>query len=144
MSKAIHVLGTTLQPQGKEPGQKDTTKNHGRLGSIRQTPGYLQKQPCHLPEYTGVQLLYAATYDIRCRDVDTDQRNTEQTCGRTDQMERSILNITYEDRKTWVRDRTKFIDIINTVRKNEMVLGRAYQLPQRRPMDLACHHSETM
>ena len=24
--------------------------------------------------------------------------------------------------------------------KNEMVLGRAYQAPQRRPMDLACHH----
>ena len=23
------VLGTTLQPQGKEPGQRDTTKNHG-------------------------------------------------------------------------------------------------------------------
>ena len=23
-----------LQPEGKEPGQRDTTKNHGRLGSI--------------------------------------------------------------------------------------------------------------
>ena len=32
----------------------------GRLGGIRQTPGYLQKQPCHLPEETGVQLLCAA------------------------------------------------------------------------------------
>ena len=40
------------------------TKNHGRLGSICQTPGYLQKQPCHLPEETGVQLLCAASYDI--------------------------------------------------------------------------------
>ena len=28
--------------------------------------------------------------------------------------------------------------------KNEMVLGRAYQPPQRRPMDLACHHLETI
>ena len=28
------------------------TKNHGRLGGICQTPGYLQKQPCHLPEDT--------------------------------------------------------------------------------------------
>ena len=58
-------------------------------------------------------------------------------------MERSMLNITYKDRKTniWVRERTKVIDIIHTVRKeNEMVLGRAYQPPQRRPMDLACHH----
>ena len=61
-------------------------------------------------------------------------------------MERSMLNITYKDRKTniWVRERTKVIDIINTVRKNEMVLGRAYQPPQRRPMDLACHQLETI
>ena len=81
----LRVLGTTLQPQGKEPGQRDTTKNHGRLGGIRQTPGYLQKQPCHLPEETGVQLLCAASYDIWCRDMDTDQTSTEQTCGRTDQ-----------------------------------------------------------
>ena len=28
--------------------------------------------------------------------------------------------------------------------KNEMVLGRAYQPPQRRPMDLARHHMETI
>ena len=68
-------------------GQRDTTKNHGRLGGIRQTPGYLQKQHCHLPEETGVQLLFAASYDINiwCRDLDTDQTSTEQTCGRTDQ-----------------------------------------------------------
>ena len=34
-------------------------------------------------------------------------------------MERIMLNITYKDRKTniWVRERTKVIDIINTVRK---------------------------
>ena len=27
-----------------------TTKNHGRLGGIRQQLGTVQKQPCHLPE----------------------------------------------------------------------------------------------
>ncbi len=32
-----------------------------------------------------VQLLCAASYDIWCRDLDTDQTSTEQTCGRTDQ-----------------------------------------------------------
>ena len=61
----LRVLGTTLQPQGKERGQRDTTKNHGRLGGIRQTPGYLQKQPCHLPEETQVYnscVLPAMTY----------------------------------------------------------------------------------
>ena len=81
----LRVLGTTLQPQGKEPGQKDTTKNHGRLGGIRQTPGYLQKQPFHLPEETGVQLLCAASCGIWCRDLDIDHTSTEQTCGSTDQ-----------------------------------------------------------
>ena len=35
---------------------------------MRQTPGYRQKQPCNLPEETGVQLLYAASDDIWCRD----------------------------------------------------------------------------
>ena len=34
-----------LQPQGKEPGQRDATKNHGRLGGIRQTPGYKATLP---------------------------------------------------------------------------------------------------
>ena len=81
----LRVLGTTLQPQGKEPGQRDTTKNHGRLGGICQTPGYLQKQYCHLPEETGVQLLCAASYNILCIDLDTDKTSTEQTCGHRDQ-----------------------------------------------------------
>ena len=31
------------------------------------TPGSLQKQPCHLPDETGVQLLCAARYDIYTR-----------------------------------------------------------------------------
>ena len=57
-------LGQHYSLKEKEPGQRDTTKNHGRLGGIRQTPGYLQKQHCHLPEETGVQLLCAASYDI--------------------------------------------------------------------------------
>ena len=34
----LRVLGPILQPQGKDPGQRDTTKNYGRLGGIRQTP----------------------------------------------------------------------------------------------------------
>ena len=99
--------------------QRDTTKNHGRLGGIRQTPGYLQKQPCHLPEETGVQLLCAASYDIWCRDLDTDQQAQNKLAAAQTKMERSMLNITYKDRKTniWVRERTKVIDIIHTVRK---------------------------
>ena len=115
------ILGTTLQPQGKEPGQRYTTKNHGRLGGTRKTPGYHQKQHCQLPEETGVQLLCAASYDIWCRDLDTDQTSTEQTCSRTDKNGKKyyMLNITYKDRKNniWVRERTKVIDIISNVSK---------------------------
>ena len=61
----------------------------------------------------------AASYDIWCRDLATDQTSTEQTCWRTDQMERSMLNITFTNRKTnvWVREKTKVIDIISNVRK---------------------------
>ena len=57
-----------------------------------------------------------------------------------------MLNITYKDRRTniWVRERTKLIDIIYNVEKNEMVLSRAYQPPQRVPMDLARHHLDTI
>ena len=78
----LRIFGTTTQPQGKEPGQNDTTKNHGRLGGTRQTLGCLQKLHCHLPEETGVQLMCAASYGIWCN-MDTHQTSTEQTCGST-------------------------------------------------------------
>ena len=74
-------------------------KNHGKMGGIHQTSGYLQKQPRHLPEETGVQLMCSASYDIWCRDLNTDQTSTEQTTAQT-KMEGSMLNITYKDRKT--------------------------------------------
>ena len=78
----ISILGTALKPQGKNQ-DKDTRKNHCRLGGIRQTPGYLIKQPCHLSVEKGVQLMCAASYDIWSRDPDSGQTSTEQTCGRT-------------------------------------------------------------
>ena len=57
-------------------------------------------------------------------------------------MERSMFNITYKTRNTniWVRERAKVIYYNQHCEKNEMVLGRAYQRHQRRPMDIACHH----
>ena len=97
------------------------------------------KDKCTTPEC-------AASYDIWCRDLDTDQTSTEQTCGRTDQngkkyAQHHIQKI--EGATSGLGRRTKLIDIIYTVR-NEMGLGRAYQPPQRRPMDLARHHLETI
>ena len=48
-----------------------------------------------------------------CRDLDTDQTSTEQTCGRTYQNGRECAQQT----NIWVREKTKVIDIINTVRQ---------------------------
>ena len=71
--------------------------------------------------------------------------NVNEHNGRTYQNG-SVLNITNKDRKTniWVRERAKVIDISSDARKNEMVVGRVYQPPQGRPMDLSCHYLETM
>ena len=63
----LHVLGTKLQPQEKEPGQRLEIQNEeswhlGWAAYAKQRD--IQKQPCHLPEETGVQLLCAASYGI--------------------------------------------------------------------------------
>ena len=58
-------------------------------------------------------------------------------------MERSMLNITYKDQHLGQgEDKSHRYNL--HCEKNEMVLGRAYQPPQRRPMDLARHHLETI
>ena len=71
----------------------------------------------------------------------TNQAQNKLAAAQT-KMERSMLNITYKDRKTniWVREKTKVIDIISNVRKMKW----SYQPPQRRPMDYACYHLETI
>ena len=73
--------------------------------------GYLQKQPCHLSEETGVQRLCAASYDIWCRDMALAKQAQNKLAAAQTKMERSMLNITYKDRRTniWVRERTKLI-----------------------------------
>ena len=118
MSQATCTWDNTTASR-KRTRTKRYNEESRQAGGIRQTPGYLQKQPCHLPEETCVQLLCAASYDTWCRDLDTDQTSTEQTCGRTDQNGKKYAQITYKDRMTniWVRERTKLIDIIYTVRK---------------------------
>ena len=104
------------------------------------------KQPCHLPEATGVQLMWAASYDIWCRDLDTDQISTEQTCGRTDQNGKKYAqhHISRSKDQHLGQGEDKSHRYNQHCKKNEMVMGRAYQPLQRRPMDLACHHLETI
>ena len=85
--------------------------------SIRQTPRTLQKQP----EETGVQLpLPAMTYVAETWTLTKHNVQFNDNLAATQSnMERSMLNIIYKDRKTniWVRKRTKVIDIISNVRK---------------------------
>ena len=87
-------------------------------------------------------VLPAMTYGAQTWTL-TKQAQNKLAAAQT-KMERRMLNITYKDRKTnvWVRERTKVID--QHCKKNEMVLGRAYQPSQRRSTDLACHHLETI
>ena len=91
--------------------------------ALRQKPGYLQKQPCHLPEETGVWLqpmLACCQLCHRPRDgaytwTLTKQAQNKLAAAHT-KMERSMVNITYKDRKTntcrsslgadWVSDST--------------------------------------
>ena len=62
-------------------------------------------------------MLPAMTYGAETWTL-TKQAQNKLAAAQT-KMERSMLNITYTDRKTniWVRERTTVIDIINTVRK---------------------------
>ena len=55
-----------------------------------------------------------------------------------------MLNITNNDRNTniWVRDRRHGYN--QQCEKQDVVLGKAHQPPQRPPMNLACHHVETI
>ena len=69
--------------------------NHVRLGGICQPLGPLQKQTCHLPEETGVQLLCAVSYDKGAETWTlTKQAHNKHVAAQT-KMERNMLNIIY-------------------------------------------------
>ena len=122
---------TKLQPQGKEPGKRDTTKNHGKLGGIRQAPGYLQEQPYHLPEETGVQLR-VASYAIWCRYLDTDQTIAQNklAAAHTKMEKVYAQHHIQKDRKTsiWARERITSARHRYTQQceETEVLLGRAH------------------
>ena len=73
----LRVLGTTLQPQGKEPGQRDTTKNHGRAGRHTPNTGISSKATlaiCLKRQVYNSCVLPAMTYGAET--WDTDQTST--------------------------------------------------------------------
>ncbi len=86
-------------------------KNHGRLGGIRQTPGYLQNNLaiCLKRQVYNSCVLPAMTYSPETW-TPTKQAQNKLAAAQT-KMERSMLNITYKDRRTniWVRASTKVI-----------------------------------
>ena len=103
----LRVLGTTLQPQGKGwaayAKHRDIFKSN--LAICLKTHVY---NSCVLP---------AMTYGAESW-TPTKQAQNKFAAAQT-KMERSMLNITYKNRRTniWVRERTKLIDTIYTVRQ---------------------------
>ena len=67
----------------------------------------------------------------------TNQAQNKLAAAQT-KLERSMLNMTHKDRR-----RVKLVEIRGNV-KNEVVLRWAHQPPERQPMDLVCHHVETI
>ena len=113
------VLGTTIQHQGKEPGQRNTTKNHSRLRGICQTRDIFKSNIaiCLKKQVYNACVLSAMTYGAEIWTL-IKQAHTKGAAAQT-KMGRHPLNITHHVRKTniLVRDRTKVISIISNVRK---------------------------
>ena len=96
----LRVLGTTLHPQGKEPGQRDTTKNHGRLGGIAKHRDIFKSNLtiCLKRQVYNSSVLPAMIYGAETWTL-TKQAQNKLAAAQT-KMERSMLNITYKDRRT--------------------------------------------
>ena len=84
----------------------------------RHTPNTGISSKATLPSaWRDMSVLPAMTYGAETCTL-TKQAHIKLAAAQT-KMERSMLNITYKDRRTniWVRERTELIDIIYTVRK---------------------------
>ena len=97
-----YVTWETLQPQGKEPGQRDTTM---------QTPDIFKSNLaiCLKRQVYNSCVMPAMPYGAETSAL-TKQAQDKLAAAQTT-MERSMLDITYNDRKTniLVRERTKVI-----------------------------------
>ena len=108
----VYLLGTILHHQGKEPGQRDTMKNRGRLGGMPNT-GISSKATL------SSAWRNRCTTHVCCQLWHMDQRpghwpNKHRTNLQPYiKIERSMLNITYKDIMTniWTRERTNVIDM---------------------------------
>ena len=78
----IHLPGTQIQHQRQRPRQGDSKKNHGRMGSIRQTPRHLQGYHWDRLEETSLQVMRIFSNDIRRGNMDTHYPSKEQASSR--------------------------------------------------------------
>ena len=94
------VTVVALQPQGKEPGQRDKTKNHSRLGGIRQNRDLfkvnLQRDNICVPP------------PIWCRDLDATVTNqpmtyTHRTNLRPHRLEWNVCSTSHTHARTHAR-----------------------------------------
>ena len=140
------VLLVFVQTLEFNANYRPSTTCNALLGSvigIHQTPGSLHKHHCHLSGETRVQRLCAASYDtwILSKKHWTNSR-----------QHRSKWKEVCSTWQTWIevedqhlgQGEDKSHSRNQQCQKNELVLDRAHQPPQTRPMDLACHHLETI
>ena len=117
---------------------------HGQL--TKETPGYLQKQPCHRLEETAVYnscVLPAMTFGAETWTL-TKQAQTNFLPHRPTWYEVCSPSSHKNRSPTYGLGREQKYRHNQQCEKNEVVLGRAYRPRQRRPMDLTCHHLETI
>ena len=139
-------LGQHYSLKDKNQNKEIQRKTMAGWSASAKSPGYLQKQPCHMIEDTGVQLQCAARYTIWCRVLDTHETSTEKNCGRTDQHSNKYAQHHIQGRKDKYLGQGENKRQINDQRyeKNEVVLGNAHPPPDRLSMGIACHHLETI
>ena len=117
---------TSTWDRDTAPERKTKTrrfKEESRLReNIRQAPQHLLGQHWNMLEETNQQHMHTSSNDIRHRNVVTHHPCKEQTAAAQTKMERSMLKITYRDRKTniWVREKTKVTVVIGQVRRRKM------------------------
>ena len=144
MSKATCTWDNTTASR-KITRTKRYNEESWQAGWHTPNTGIYSKQPCHLPEETGVQLLCAASYDMMQRPGHwPNKHRTNLRQHRPKWKEVCSTLHTKIEKPTSGSGRGQSHRYNQHCETNEMVLGRAYHQPQRRPMDLTCHHLETI
>ena len=119
MLKAIRILGTTPQHQGKNRTNRYNEESWQASAAYAKHRDTFKSNFAICPKRQAYNscVLPAMTYGAETWTL-TKQAQNKLTAAHT-KMERSMLNITYKDSKTniWVRESSAGIDVISNVRK---------------------------